>query len=209
MNKPQGIYGILPSGLETKDLIKRAEAALMGGLRTVQLRDKGMPFSEKLARAKSLRGLTRIHGADMIINDDIRLAINSDADGTHVGRSDVDDWSLFRGQLGASRLLGVTCRKDIEFARHVLENGADYISIGAIYPTSSKPDAELVGIAALKRARKALGDTCIVAVGGIQATHIPALKAAGASAVAMISEVFSANDIEAHTRRLIEHWEAV
>ena len=208
MNKPQGIYGILPSDLETNDLMKRAEAALKGGLHTIQLRDKDMPFPERLARAKVLRGLTRIYGADMIINDDIRLAIDSDADGIHVGRTDVDDWGLFRGQLGASRLLGVTCRQDIEFARQAMESGADYISIGAIYPTRSKADAELVGIEALKRARKALGGFCIVAVGGIQASHLSALKAAGASAVAMISGLFATDNIEAHTRRLIEHWEA-
>ena len=208
MNKPQGIYGILPSGLETKDLIKKAEAALKGGLRTIQLRDKDIPFPERLARAKALRGLSRIYGADMIINDDITLSIESDADGVHVGRADVDDWGVFRGQLGASRLLGVTCRQDLDFARRVLENSADYVSIGAIYPTRSKEDAELVGIAALKRARKALGGSCIVAVGGIQASHLSALKAAGASAVAMISGLFAVDDIEAHTRRLIEHWEA-
>jgi len=208
MNKPQGIYGILPSGMKTKELMKKAEAAFKGGLRTIQLRDKDMPFIERLARAKTLRELTRIYGADMIINDDITLSIESDADGVHVGRSDVDDWGLFREQLGASRLLGVTCRQDIEFASRVLENGADYISIGAIFPTRSKADAELVGIEALKRARKTLGSACIVAVGGIQASHLSALKAAGASAVAMISGLFAVDDIEAHTRRLIEHWEA-
>ena len=158
-------------------------------------------------RAKALRGLTRIYGATLIINDDITLSIESDADGIHVGRSDVDDWGLFRGQLGASRLLGVTCRQDIEFAGHVLESGADYISIGAIYPTSSKTDAELVGIDALRNARRKLAGTCIVAVGGIQAAHLATLKEAGASAVAMISGLFAARDIEAHTRRLINRWE--
>ncbi len=208
MNELQGIYGILPAGLEMDDLLKRAEAALKGGLRTIQLREKNMRFSERLIRARALRSLTESHAAAMIINDDVGLAIESGADGVHTGRSDTDDLAGVRDMIGNARLLGVTCRQDIEFARHALENGADYISIGAIYPTTSKPDAELAGIKALIRARKALENACIVAVGGIQAVHIPAVKAAGASAAAMISGLFAAGDIEARTRQMLECWEA-
>jgi len=207
MNKPQGIYGILPADLEDIEMLSSARAALRGGLRVLQMRDKINTPVQRLTRARALRDLTRLHDVKLIINDDIRLALDVGADGVHVGRDDADDLIRMRKTLGSSRLLGVTCRKDIEFARHALKSGADYISIGAIYPTGSKKDAARAGIEALNLARKALGDACIVAIGGIQTVHIPALKAVGASAAAMISGLFNTTNIEENTRQLINTWD--
>lgn len=206
MNKPQGVYGILPADLEDMKMLSMARAALKGGLRILQMRDKENPPALRLARAKALRDLTRLYGAALIINDDVALALDADADGVHLGRDDAGDLARVRGMLGGSRLLGVSCRQDIAFARQALDAGASYVSIGAIFPTKSKPDADLVGITALRQANASLKDASIVAVGGIQRENLPEIKQAGAEAVAMISGLFDATDIEENTRQLISEW---
>ncbi len=208
MNLPEGIYGILPPDLEDMPMLSLARAALKGGLKTLQMRDKEVPPERRLARAKVLRDLTRLYGATLIINDDAKIALDADADGVHVGRDDAGNLARLRGMLGGSRLLGVTCRQDTVFARQTLNTGASYVSIGAVFPTKSKPDATLVGIQALRQARVSLPEACIVAVGGINEERLSAVRQAGANAAAMISGLFDAPDVEQQARQLIEAWQA-
>jgi len=208
MNLPEGIYGILPSGLEDMPMLSLARSALKGGLKTLQLRDKKATPEQLLARARALRDLTRLYGATLIINDDVKVALESDADGVHVGRDDAASLGHLRGMLGGSRLLGVTCRQDTVFARQALNLGASYVSIGAVFPTKSKPDAVCVGIQAIRQARTSLPNACIVAVGGINEERLSAVRQAGANAAAMISGLFEAGDVEERTRQLIEAWQA-
>jgi len=209
MNPPDGIYAILPPDLEDMTMLSLARSALEGGVKTLQMRDKTTPHELRLARAKALRDLTRLYGATLIINDDVKLALESDADGLHVGRDSADRLPRLRGMLGGSRLLGVTCRQDSAFARQALDIGANYVSIGAIFPTSSKPDAVHAGIRALRQARRTLSNqACIVAVGGIITERIADVRRAGADAAALISGLFDAPDVSARARQLIEAWQA-
>ncbi len=209
MNPPAGIYGILPPDLDDMTMLSMARSALEGGLKTLQMRDKSTPRELRLARAKALRDLTRLYEAALIINDDAELALESDADGVHVGCDSADNLPGIRGMLGGSRLLGVTCRQDTAFARRALDIGASYVSIGAVFPTRSKPDAVHVGIRTLRQARVTLPKkACIVAIGGITAERIADVRRAGADAAAMISGLFDTPDVMARTRQLIETWQA-
>ncbi|MCF7821284.1 MAG: thiamine phosphate synthase, partial [Mariprofundaceae bacterium] len=107
-----GIYGILPADLEMSDLLQRAEAALKGGIMTLQLRDKKQGFKASLKRGKALRALTARYSAKLIVNDSIQLAREIKADGVHLGRGDMEDLALIRQNAGEGAILGVTCRAD-------------------------------------------------------------------------------------------------
>jgi len=201
-----GIYGILPADLPQEQLLNRAEASLIAGIRTLQLRDKEIELGERLRRAEALRAMTRLYDARLIINDDAGLAIASDADGLHVGPEDTDDLNALRTELGAHRLLGFSCKGGIDAAIRALESGADYVSFGAVFPTGTKGDATVCGIEVLKRARHALPNANIVAIGGITQERLPEVREAGADAAAVIDGLFGEKDIRTRAEALIATW---
>lgn len=205
MSKIEGIYGILPADIALEDMLAKAEAALNGGLRILQLRDKQTPAYRRLSRARALRELTRRYSCTLIINDDAELALAADADGVHVGRGDCQDLQALRRRLGA-RMLGVSCQGDINFARQALAHGADYVSFGAVYTTQSKAATQVIGPEILQQARRRLPAVCLVAIGGINRANIAAVKQAGADAAAVIADLFGAADVEARARALVEAW---
>jgi thiamine-phosphate pyrophosphorylase len=202
-----GIYGILPGGLETQDMLERAEAALKGGVKTLQLRDKKQGFKQGVKRGKALKALTARHGAKLIVNDSIQLAHEIKADGVHLGRGDIEELALIRQNAGEGLILGVTCRADAAFGKHAIESGADYLSFGAIFPTVSKPEVPVIGLPRLQKARDMFPDTNIVAIGGITLEALPAVKSTGVDCVAVISALFVADDIESMARAMVEAWE--
>jgi thiamine-phosphate pyrophosphorylase len=202
-----GIYGILPAGLETQDMLERAEAALKGGIKTLQLRDKKQGFKVALKRGKSLRALTARYGAKLIVNDSIQLAHEIEADGVHLGRGDIEDLTLIRRNAGEGLILGVTCRADAAFGKHAIESGADYLSFGAVFPTTTKPEVPTIGLPRLKKAKEMFPDTNIVAIGGIRLEAIAAVKSTGVDCAAVISGLFATNDVETVARAMVEAWE--
>lgn len=202
----QGIYGILPADLPLEELLAKAEAALIGGIKTLQLRDKGIELGERLSRAEALRAMTRLYNARLIINDDVGLAMACNADGLHVGPGDTHDLKALRVELGREYLLGVSCKESIDAARHALESGADYVSFGAIFPTESKVEAVVCGADILRQARTSLPEANIVAIGGITAERLPEVRAAGADAAAIIGGLFGDENVKGHSNRLIEAW---
>jgi len=208
MKKITGIYGILPPDLEMTDMLARAESALQGGVRTLQLRDKKQDARQALQRARALRGLTSSYQAMLIINDSLRLAQESGADGVHLGRDDVSGLTRLRSKAGESLVLGISCKGDMAFARRALDAGADYLSFGAVFPTMSKEDAVPIGLAGLRQARAQFVDTNIVAIGGISEKSLADVKAAGADAAAIIHALFSAGNIRARATALLATWEA-
>ncbi|MDQ7010852.1 MAG: thiamine phosphate synthase [Mariprofundaceae bacterium] len=208
MKNITGIYGILPSDLEMEDMLARAESALGGGVRTLQMRDKKQDDSQALKRACALRELTSAYQAMLIINDSIHLALESGADGVHLGRDDIPDLARLRAEAGTSLLIGISCKGDMDLARRALDAGADYLSFGAIFPTASKEDAVSIGLASLHRARAQFADANIVAIGGISKKTLADVKAAGADAAAMIHALFSAGNIKLRATALVAAWEA-
>lgn len=201
-----GIYGILPADLERDDLLIRAEAALKGGVKTLQFRDKKQAYKHQLRRGKALRELTARYDAKLIVNDSIQLARESEADGVHLGKGDIENLAMVRHDVGSELILGVTCRADAAFGKHALENGADYLSFGAVFPTSSKPEVPTIGLPRLQKARQLFPEANIVAIGGITQEAISAVKSTGVDSAAVISGLFAADDVESTAREMCKAW---
>jgi len=202
-----GIYAILPANLDTDVLLKQAEAALNGGIQTLQFRDKSRGYKHSLKRALALRELTAKYHACLIINDSVQLAQACNADGVHLGRDDVSDIANIRKNIGDNMIMGITCRADAVFAKLALEQGADYVSFGAVFDSQSKPDVPVLGLARLSKARQMFPDENICAIGGISADNLADVKQAGASSAAVISSLFTANNIEQRAKELMTIWQ--
>ncbi|MDD3518138.1 MAG: thiamine phosphate synthase [Chromatiales bacterium] len=197
----RGLYAItdpqltpLPSALE------RIEQSLRGGARLLQYRDKGDDHERRLREALSLRELCHRHGAQFIVNDDVRLAHESGADGVHLGRDDVDV-ATARGMLGADAIIGVSCYDRLELALAAAAGGADYVAFGSFYPSGTKPAAVRADpslIAAFKRQ----ADLPVCAIGGITPDNAPTLIAAGADMLAVIGGLFAQADVEMQASRI-------
>jgi thiamine-phosphate pyrophosphorylase len=201
----RGLYAITPENRDGVRLLADVEAALAGGCRLVQYRDKTSAAPERVARAQALRRLTLEHGARLVINDDIALAFLVKADGAHLGQ---DDGNLVaaRALLGPERILGASCYADFAAAQGAATAGADYVAFGAVYPSPTKPNAVPAGVDLFFRAKTALTvPSC--AIGGITLDNAPTLIAAGANLLAVITDLFDAPDIAARAaayQRLFE-----
>lgn len=195
-----GLYAIADTGLLSGDeLIRRVRQALRGGARLVQYRHKGAFDEARRAELRALRELCRACGAPLLINDDIALARELDADGVHLGRED-GAVSEARSALGARRLIGASCYNDLRLARAAEAQGADYVAFGSFHASSTKPDAVRASPTLLANARRQL-DLPLVAIGGITPENGALLVAAGADALAVISGLFAQADTEAAARR--------
>lgn len=203
--KLRGLYAITPETADGERLLADVGAALAGGCRIVQLRDKLNTMPERLARARALRRLTRSFEAQLLINDDIALAVLVDADGVHLGRED-GNLRAARAILGPDKLLGASCYADLSAARFATEAGADYVAFGAVYPSLTKPDAVTAPISLFAETKRKLGTTTC-AIGGISLNNAPSLIAAGADLLAVITDLFGAANITAQAaayQRLFE-----
>lgn len=199
-NKLRGLYAITPDHADGKLLLAQVEAALSGGCRILQYRDKTSDKPEQLARAKALRALTRRFGAILLLNDDIALASLVGADGVHLGKDD-GNLCAARAILGPDRILGASCYADFQAAETAAAAGVDYLAFGAVYPSPTKPDAVRAAPELFARAAARLqAPTC--AIGGITLDNAPPLIAAGADLLAVITDLFSAPDISARAAQL-------
>ncbi|MDQ6975554.1 MAG: thiamine phosphate synthase [Mariprofundaceae bacterium] len=203
-----GIYGILPSGLATDTLLKQAEEAMRGGVLVLQYRDKTRAFKRARKQCLALRALCHHYHCALIINDSVQLAKDCDADGVHLGREDISNLAQTRNEIGGKLCMGITCRGDAALAQHALACGADYISFGAIFATTSKKNVPVIGLARLQKARSLFPDASICAIGGINVDTILPTRMCGADAVAVISSLFSSTNIEQQARTMVAAWEA-
>ncbi len=200
MKALRGLYAITPADLRGEALYRAVEAALAGGARILQYRDKSHDQPRRLAEARALAGLCRRHGALFIINDDPALAQVTGADGVHLGRDDAT-LEAARALLGPRAVIGVSCYDDFGRARRAAAAGADYVAFGAFYPSPTKPGAVRADPALLARARRELACP-VVAIGGITPENAQPLITAGAAMVALIQGLFGAPDITAAARRI-------
>ena len=201
----RGLYAVTPERANGGALLADVEAALAGGCRVVQLRDKLSPMAERLARARALRAATLRHGALLLINDDLALCRLVGADGVHLGRDD-GDLALARRLLGPEKILGASCYADLARAQAAEQAGADYVAFGAAFPSPTKPEAANATVDLFFRAKTAL-TVKVCAIGGITAANAPTLLAAGVDLLAVITDLFSAPDIAARAaayQRLFE-----
>ena len=167
----------------------------------VQLREKSLPPIELHSLAKELRGRCREAGCLFIVNDRVDLALAVEADGVHVGQDDLPAREA-RRLLRPGMLLGVSTH-DEDQARRARDDGADYIAVGSMFPTGSKPGFRLVGPELLRRVRPDIA-VPLVAIGGITVDNVAEVIRAGADAVAVISAVCAASDPTAATRSFME-----
>ena len=191
----QGLYAITPDECDTEALLRRVRLALAGGARVLQYRNKRADAVLRLAQARALRALTREFSARLIVNDDAQLAQRADADGVHLGRGDAT-LGAARAVLGGQKIIGISCYNQLPLARDAVAQGADYVAFGAFFPSSTKPGAVQADAELLRQARAEL-KVPIVAIGGITLENGAGLVEAGADALAVISAVFEAGDIEA------------
>jgi thiamine-phosphate pyrophosphorylase len=190
-----GLYALTPDLLDTDELIVRVTAAIAGGAAALQYRNKIASPPLRRAQALALRDLCAVQGTIFIVNDDVNLAYAVDADGVHLGRDDVP-LARARQRLGSTAIIGASCYDSLECAAAAVAAGADYVAFGSFFPSTIKPDAVRVE-AALLTAAKVRWNVATVAIGGITPATAPALIAAGADALAVITAVFDAPDVTA------------
>lgn len=187
----------LPPG---RNLVETVAAALQGGVRAVQLREKDLSPRELLPLALELRALSRRFGARLLINDRIDIAQAVEADGVHLAGSSLPT-AIARRLLGPSALIGLSTHH-LDEVLSAARDGADFVTFGPIYPTPSKAAyGPPVGLDALRSACAA-APLPIFALGGIKSSHIPQLQSAGAAGIALISAIISAVDPQAAAENL-------
>ena len=180
-------------------LYEQVEAALKGGVTCVQLREKELDETAFLQEAKELCALCRRYGVPFLVNDNVEIAIACGADGIHVGQEDLAAGEV-RRRVGENMILGVSVHT-VEEACQAVRDGADYLGLGAVFPTSTKTDVEQMSNETLQAICDAV-DVPIVAIGGINRGNILKLAGSGVDGVALVSAIFSAEDIEGTCREL-------
>lgn len=180
-------------------LMEQVEAALKGGATCVQLREKELDEDAFLEEAMKMKRLCAKYGVPFIVNDKVSIAIGCGADGIHVGQGDMEAERV-RGLVGEGMMVGVSVQT-VEQAKAAQAAGADYLGVGAVFQTTTKPDAHEV-------TRQTLKDICeavsipVTAIGGINKINMAQLMGTGIDGVALVSAVFAAEDIEKECREL-------
>lgn len=195
------LYAIVEPLDTGRSPLELAEAYVVGGARLLQLRWKGASPHDLYVAALALRDLTRAAGAQLVVNDRPDVAAAADADGVHLGQTDVPV-AVARRALGPERWIGVSTH-DLEEARRAVADGADYLGVGPVYATTSKAGALPVRGLDLVRAVRAMTDRPLVAIGGITPDTAAGVLAAGADAVAMIGALARAADPAAIVREAL------
>lgn len=181
-------------------LMDQIEAAVRGGVRVVQLREKGLDRAAFLAEARRFTALCRRLGVAGIINDSVEIALASGADGVHVGQGDLEAGRA-RELLGPDKIVGVSAHSPEE-ARRAREAGADYLGCGAAFATGTKADAKPISKETIRAVTAAAG-VPVVAIGGVSRENILELKGLGLAGVAVVSGIFGQPDAEAAARELL------
>ena len=202
----RGLYVIIePEACAGRPPAAVARLALEGGASLVQWRDKARPLGDQLAEAGAVRQACTQHGATFIVNDHVDLALVMEAAGVHLGQRDLP-LEAARRLLPPPSIIGVSTN-NVEEARRAEAGGATYVAVGSIFPTASKQATRAASPERLREVKQAVG-LPVVAIGGIDASNVEQVIAAGADAVAVISAVCGAGDVRAAARELALRFEA-
>ncbi len=194
----KGLYAITPDEPDTAELLRKVRLALRGGARALQYRNKAADAALRRKQAQALRELTREFGAQLIANDDAEMARDVDADGVHLGGED-GSVAEARALLGGGKIVGVSCYNRLALAHESVRQGADYVAFGSFFASTVKPQAVVATPELLRQARREL-TAPIVVIGGITPRNGAQLLEAGADALAVISALWNASDIEQAAR---------
>lgn len=188
-----GLYAITDPHLMSGDILfSKVEAALRGGCRLLQYRHKQASDKQKKAEAQQLRELCWRYQASFMVNDDVDLALAMQADGVHIGQTDTSLKDV-RGRVGERMLVGVSCHNSLELAQQAAQEGASYVAFGRFFASHTKPLAPAAELEILRRARQQL-QIPLVAIGGITRDNAPRVIQQGANMIAVIHDLFSAED---------------
>ena len=196
------------SWLNGESLCSQVEAALKGGATFIQLREKNLDEEHFLEEAKEIKKLCKKYEVPFVINDNVELALKVDADGVHVGQSDMEAGDV-RAKLGDDKIIGVSAQT-VEQAILAEKHGADYLGVGAVFPTGSKDDADDVSYETLKAICEAVSIP-VIAIGGITQENVKELAGSGICGIAVISAIYAQQDIrkasedlKKETQRMVE-----
>ncbi len=185
--------------LNGRTLTDVVRESLEGGVTMLQLREKTLEEPAFLQEAKELQALCRAYHVPFIVNDNVDIALAMNADGVHVGQSDMEALDV-RAKLGPDKIIGVSAQT-VEQALLAEKHGADYLGVGAVFPTGSKADADDVSYDTLKAICQAVSIP-VVAIGGISRDNVARLAGSGICGVAVISAIYGAADIRAASQEL-------
>lgn len=202
IRKAMRLYAVTDTAwLDGRTLAECVESALRGGATFIQLRDKHASADELIAVAKELGPLCTRARVPFVVNDDVEAALAADADGVHVGQDDMA-CATARAMLGPDKIVGVSVQT-LEEALEAQADGADYLGVGAMFGTPTKPEAADVSFEELAAICEAVAIP-VVAIGGLNETTISSLAGTGVDGAAAVSAIFASQDIESSTKRLRE-----
>jgi len=188
----RGLYAITDTKLLANNFAEAIEQTLLGGARIIQYRDKSTDTDRRLKEAQIIRKLCDKYDATFIINDDIKLAIDSQADGVHLGKDD-HDIKQARQRLGNEKIIGTSCYNQLQLALEAEQAGADYVAFGAFFNSSIKPEAIAAPLSIISEAKLKI-TIPVCCIGGITAENAGQLTDAGADMIAVISAVFNSEN---------------
>ncbi len=189
-----------------KDFYESVEASIRGGAKIVQLREKNMDTRDFFNRALKLKEICHKHGVDFVINDRLDIAMAVDADGVHLGQSDMPIQKA-KEILGHKKIIGISA-KNMEEALEAQKYGADYIGVGAIFATDTKKDSGLIDLETLKEMTDQI-NIPVLAIGGIGLGKLGYLKDTGIDGICVISDILGSDDPEKRTRKLLEEYRSI
>lgn len=196
------LYAVTDSmWLRGRTLSEVVKEALEGGATFIQIREKELPYDEFLTLAKEVKKVTDQYHVPYVVDDEVEIAKAIDADGVHIGQND-KTFAEARAILGKDKIIGVSVQT-IEQAVEAEKNGADYLGVGSIFNTSTKPDADDVSLDTLRAICDAVSIP-VVAIGGIHAGNVLDLKGTHVDGIAVVSAIFAAKDIKRETAELLE-----
>ncbi|MFQ8704985.1 MAG: thiamine phosphate synthase [Thomasclavelia sp.] len=186
--------------LNGRKLTDDLEKAILGGVTIIQLREKNLTNEEFINIAKDVKKLCQKYDIPLIINDNLEVALAVDSDGIHIGQDDLPAL-IVRKQIGTNKILGVSVH-NLEEALQAKRDGADYVGVGAIFPTETKNDATNITLDKLQEICSNI-DIPVVAIGGITIDNVSKLKNINIAGVAVVSAIMKANDIITNTNQLV------
>lgn len=196
------LYAVTDRRWANKQSLKeQIELSLKGGVTFLQLREKNLSEEEFLKEAREIKALAKEYKVPFITNDNVDVAMKVDADGVHVGQDDKDAKEV-RKIIGKDKILGVSAQT-IKQAIKAEKDGADYIGVGAVFPTGTKKDAENLSIEILKKICQSV-TIPVVAIGGITKENILKLRGSKIAGVALVSAIFASKDIKQDCQKLKE-----
>jgi len=185
--------------LKEETLANQVEKAIRGGATFIQLREKDLSYDKFIAEATQIKKVTDTYGIPFVINDNVAVAAAVDADGVHLGQGD-EAIAAARATLGKDKIIGISAHT-VALAKAAEQNGADYIGVGAVFPTTTKTDASAVSSSVLRAICQAV-HVPVVAIGGICKENIMELAGSGIDGIAVVSALFAAEQIEEAAKEL-------